>query len=333
MFEKVHCDNVALFSMPTETSCRELSCQTLPSSSQHNTCTTRAKKTNHCQLLPDFSQVGYECSCPTLRGPAAMWTRGCLRRYSWFSFGKIFPDFFTRSHANCSKFHRLGHRANEKNFMRKRDFFSQNNLLVFLYVFITLFFITITDAAPHPRSESLLVRPASSSVQANRTKLAKVHADQLTPLSYQESNSDPLLEPLFDQPSPKVRRASEVRRRERKYRNGKKQRKNKRKNKEERKKNHKKTSKDALTPQEIIRKHYTDPYKMPFDASPRRQRLYNKNGVSFHLAVWRNGSVSGEKSDKRSRYSKLTLYYVFIYVYSMCLDFLFRVKWARLFAG
>jgi len=38
--------------------------------------------------------------------------------------------------------------------------------------------------------------------------------------------------------------------------------------------------------------------------SPRRQRLYSKVGVSFHLAVLRNGRVRGEKSDLRSNYSE-----------------------------
>ena len=39
-------------------------------------------------------------------------------------------------------------------------------------------------------------------------------------------------------------------------------------------------------------------------SSPRRQRLYNRVGTSFHLAVWKNGTVSGEPSEKRSKYSE-----------------------------
>ena len=36
----------------------------------------------------------------------------------------------------------------------------------------------------------------------------------------------------------------------------------------------------------------------------RRQRLYNNCGNSFHLAVWKNGTVGGEPSNLQSNYSK-----------------------------
>jgi len=42
-------------------------------------------------------------------------------------------------------------------------------------------------------------------------------------------------------------------------------------------------------------------------SSPRRQRLYNSCGNSFHLAVWKNGTVGGEPSNMQSDYSKFDL--------------------------
>lgn len=71
---------------------------------------------------------------------------------------------------------------------------------------------------------------------------------------------------------------------------GRKRKKNKRKNRKNKRKNNKNSEKESSI--------WGDAY-----VDTKISRIYSRSGNSFHLAVLQNGTVKGEKSDKKSDYS------------------------------
>lgn len=195
---------------------------------------------------------------------------------------------------------------------------STTNLFLFLYFCLVLFSMSFTNAAPSKRSELILTPSINTNSNASSDKSVELLNLKSVPL-LTSSDDQEILENSMSKIKRSTRKIKSKRNRKEKKHRGKKRKGGKRKKgkgrknkKRRRKENKKNSSTKHPTFQPKIKDLHKWAQSTSSGGSPRKQRLYNKNGHSFHLAVWRNGTVSGEKSDTRSRFSKSTCNIVFI---------------------
>ena len=226
----------------------------------------------------------------------------------WFSRGP--NQEYESQNSNCNEILRNQFGQNNKRHFKNLTYLFKPYLLLLLHLFFGLFLMSCSNAAPLSKKQNNI----SSLLDLNWTNSALIN--QKIGLYKNISLgifSNPNLQPPSSHVSLKIKRASEVNKRNKKtnQKNGKNRRRKQNKSKKATKRNRRKklskinaTSSNTrmYTPEIIRHGHFQNSFE--HGASPRRQRLYNKNGISYHLAVWRNGSVSGERSNKRSPYSK-----------------------------
>ena len=292
--------------MPTETG---LTCRLIPSGSQQTTCECRALTQMKFQNKKQkYSSHEYERQCIYLHSIDSKvidLTPQKLHKHSWLSSG--FHQTFTAHILNLNKMSLFDFRRITSKTFQKQSLLFYPYFLYFVFLFLALFFVSSSNAVSLGNTQSTLI--------SNRTNIKLIGQENST----LESDITEILEPSLRQPSFKVKRASEVNRQNlrRKKNESRSQRRRKGEKKTKRGRGRKK-SKISSTPfpPDIGQHHGLAPNDLKNGASPRRQRLYNKNGVSYHLAVWKNGTVSGEKSNKGSPYSEyhFSFNYSFIFM-------------------
>ena len=173
----------------------------------------------------------------------------------------------------------------------------QSKLLIIFYLFFFFSFLSNVCAAPSSRvSSSNVFLPSDLSTNITTPSLDSSisHSPGQSVSVAKDSNRNDLSQKSRRSSGSKKEPKSNHKRKTNK-------RKNKRKNRKRGKKANRNKVKPTKFPKEILEQSNTNPH---INSISRHQRLYNKNGISFHLAVWRNGTVSGEKSNTRGLHSK-----------------------------
>ena len=242
-----------------------------------------------------------------------------------------FPFIFFPSHRltkfkilNMDSWNQLG-----KNFTKNRASFFRSASLTIICFLILFVYLPVASGASLQKKK--FISSLSNSIENNSSSIRSKNSDW-TDMKLSNPTNDGAFS-LGQSPSTvrtkrfqvKQKKANNRRRRRRK---GKKRKRKNRKNsvnrrkktaKEKKRKSGKGNSRRIYFPQNSYSKNPLN-HRQAF-SSPRLQRLYNKAGSSFHLAVWKNGNVGGEASNKRSNFSKLQyLLFDCNMLYSACLS-------------
>ena len=234
------------------------------------------------------------------------WQLSRLKRYFFENFQKKIQVFSRTLIGNFTK----------SLFYRNFNFCvicnSTTKLVSFLCFLLILFSLSLTSATPAVKSNLVVM----SSVNLKKNITLNTQVDTSTSNAILPHSDQNILVKLSSKTKRSLRKKRRNRKRKSKKRKDCKRKKGKNKgNRKNCEKHPNHSKKDEIIPLAAFQPNLIDfhtPNLLP-TSSVSLKRLYNKNGNSFHLAVWRNGKVSGEKSDIRSRYSKSICNYIFIY--------------------
>lgn len=195
---------------------------------------------------------------------------------------------------------------------QKTTWAGRPQLLAFIFVFVLFCLARCADTAP---AKSRRAHPTDLSISseldttANFTVTKSDHSASLELAAKRPKPAvfDALAIAAEDKPTTKTRRSSGKKSRSRKQKGGRKggKRNKGRKGGKSRKNRNNGEILNKQTEKDILNNKSNHKSKVLQETnSPRRQRLYQKEGISFHLAVMPNGKVKGERSIKQSNYSE-----------------------------